>query len=168
MRLALTLSIICLSVASFTTTAQARLPDGAAAADRAEVLKVLNAFFVAMRARDGDAIRKLVLPKTEFAWLGRPANGGSPIIQESIEEFIPQAQAAQEPWLERVWSPTVHVNNGVAVVWAPYDFYRGAAFSHNGTDCYVFLKTPGGWKIAGLSFTVEPSSKTLNPLGPPK
>jgi hypothetical protein len=168
MRVALVVSIVCLSFTGPTSAAEARVAATTAPTDRAAVLEVLNEFFAAMQARDGDTVRKLVLPKTEFAWLGRSANGGSSITQESIEEFIPEAQGAQAAWLERIWSPTVHVKNGVAVVWAPYDFYRGAVFSHNGTDCYVFLKTPGGWKIAGLSFTVEPGPKTFSPMGPPK
>jgi ketosteroid isomerase-like protein len=167
MRLVVGLSIICLSFTGVISAAEARVADDGAAADRTAVLKVVTSFFSAMRARDADAIRNLVQPKTQFVWI-KPSGGGPRIVQESIEEFIPEAQAAPEPWLERIWTPTVHVDNGVAVVWARYDFHRGETFSHNGTDCYVLLKTAAGWKIVSLTFTVEPGARSLNPMGPPK
>ena len=137
------------------------------ASERAAVLKVVDAFFSAMEARDADAIRKLYQPKTQFV-SGAPSKEGYALTQQSIEEFIPAAKQAPGAFLERTWSPEVLLDGRVAVVWARHDFHTGSKFSHNGRDCYVLLKTDQGWKIVSLVFSVEPAPHTENPAGPPK
>ena len=161
MKIALALSILCLSVGGIASAAETPR------ADRAAVLKVVNSFFEAMQARDVETIRNIYQPQTQFVWRV-PSPGGVNVQQGSVEAFIQDVEAAPQPFLERIWSPTVNIEGGVAVVWARYDFHRGAKFSHNGRDCYVLLKTSDGWKIVSLVFSVEPGVRTENPLGPPR
>ena len=44
----------------------------------------------------------------------------------------------------------VHIDNGMAMVWAPYGFYLGSKFSHCGIDSFQLARTTGGWKIIAL------------------
>jgi len=62
----------------------------------------------------------------------------------------------------------VRIDGPVATLWAPYDFYRGIEFSHCGTDAFQLAKTPDGWKVTLISYTVQmPPDCSTHPEGPP-
>jgi len=70
--------------------------------------------------------------------------------------------------VERGFDPVVHVQNQLATVWLPYDFYIDGELSHCGVDAFTLLRTNAGWRIASVSFTVEqPPDCSLHPGGPP-
>lgn len=138
----------------------------AADADRREVLALTQAFFDALAARDGAALRKLCLPEFRIQSI-RPAPGGTSVRSRSLEEVLEALASSREPQLERMWNPTVQVQGRIAVVWTPYDFHRNGTFSHSGTDTFTFLKTDSGWRIAALAYTVEPDRPSAHPSGPP-
>lgn len=163
MKPAIALIALSLIVASAPPASAAAPADPA----RAEVLGVVNAFFDAMKARDGEAIRRLYLPGATLV-AGRPSKAGYSVGQQSIEAFIPVAADAPEAFVERMWATDVRIDGRLAIVWARYDFHRGQAFSHNGRDVYVLMRTDAGWKIASLVFTVEPGPATEHPDGPPR
>ena len=57
-------------------------------------------------------------------------------------------------------------HGSMAVVWAPYDFYRGGNFSHCGVDNFELVKIDGKWRISGVLFTVEKEGCPTSPPGP--
>jgi len=136
------------------------------AQDKAAVLAVVQRFFDAMKTRDATVIAAVWEPHAQFA-VGAPGKDGYAASQETIEQLTSDLMKSPAGWLERMWNPTVHLEDRIAVVWGRYDFHVGDKFTHNGTDCYTLLKTDTGWKIVGLVFTVEPGPKTENPAGPP-
>ena len=136
-------------------------------AEKSAVLQVVQKFFVAMQARDAAGIAAVFQPNTQFA-VGAPGKDGYAAKQETIEELTAKVMKSPVGWLERMWNPTVLLDDRLAVVWARYDFHVGDKFTHNGTDCYTLLRTDTGWKIVGLAFTIEPGTKTENPAGSPR
>ena len=54
----------------------------------------------------------------------------------------------------------------IASVWTPYDFWVDGKFSHCGIDIFDLVKTAEGWKISGLTYTVERTGCAPSPLGP--
>jgi len=139
---------------------------GAADTDRQAVLVLAQAFFDALAAKDGPALRKHCLADARILSI-RPAPAGAAVRSRSLEEDITALTASREGLLERMWSPTVQVQGRIATVWAPYDFHRDGVFSHSGIDTFTFLKTDYGWKIAALAYTVEPDRPSAHPAGPP-
>ena len=70
--------------------------------------------------------------------------------------------------VERGFSPTVHLQGGLASVWLPYDFYIDGVWSHCGVDSFTLLHTADGWRIASIAWTVEqPPDCEKHPDGPP-
>ena len=68
---------------------------------------------------------------------------------------------------ERYWSPTVLVRGSIAVVWAPYEFWRDGKTSHCGVDVFDFVKVDGTWRVANGMWTVEPEAcEELRPSDP--
>lgn len=59
---------------------------------------------------------------------------------------------------ERYWSPNVMIRGGIAVVWAPYEFWIDGETSHCGVDVVDFVKTDGEWLVSNAMWTVEPKA----------
>lgn len=135
--------------------------------EKAAVLAVVQRFFDALHTRDGEGLRATCQPGAQLT-SGRPADGGYVLRQRAVEADIAQLAAAKEVWLERMWSPTVHLQGRIAMVWTRYDFHRDGKLSHNGTDCFTLLRTDAGWKIVCAAYSVEPGAQTEHPAGPPK
>jgi len=61
----------------------------------------------------------------------------------------------------------VQVRGNLAQVWTEYDFHLDGKFTHCGIDAFTLVRVNGDWKIAGTSYTVEPTGCKPSPLGPP-
>ena len=60
------------------------------------------------------------------------------------------------PGREVYWKPTVLIQDGIAVVWTPYQFERDGKRSHCGIDVFNLVQIDGAWRIASVMYTVEP------------
>ena len=150
-------------LALFLTPASAH----AQASDEDAVIAAVQQLFDAMAARDTLAARTVLLPEGRFISI-RDTGDGPRIGSSSHREFLDQLAMPGDDWLERFWNPTLLIHGRMAVVWTQYDFYRNGAFSHCGIDAFSLLKTTDGWKIAGVTYTVEPAGCPESPLGPPR
>ena len=90
--------------------------------------------------------------------IAAPGPDGRPQITR--RPFDPKAPAAgQRPVSrERYWDPTVLVRGSIAVVWAPYEFWRDGKTTHCGIDVFDLVKQDGTWRVANIMFTVEPEA----------
>jgi len=62
--------------------------------------------------------------------------------------------------------PTVLIRGGIAVVWAPYEFWIDGETSHCGIDVVDFVKIGGTWLVSNSMWTVEPDACAgLRPAG---
>ncbi len=158
MRFALIPVIVLISVAG----ANAQPQD----AEKAAVLATVQAFFDTMTARDVDGARKILQPQGRFHAM-RMRDGKPEVRAFSNEEYLADLKASQRRMRERIWDTVVQVNDLIATVLAPYDFWIDGKLSHCGVDAFDLIKTTEGWKLAGGAYTVvtkcEPS-----PLGPLK
>ena len=147
-------------------------PAGAqgATSDSAAVVSVVQRLFDAMSKRDTVAARALLLPGSQFISV-RPAAGNAPAAtprRQADTTFLRSLAAGRERLLERFWSPVVKVHGPLAEVWTPYDFHTDGKFSHCGIDAFTLLRTPSGWQIASIVYTVESTGCAASPLGPPR
>ncbi len=140
--------------------AAAQAPDG----EQQAVIRAVERTFEAMAARDAAALRKLLLPDARFHAV-RPDGA---LAVSSMDEFITRISSASATPLERMWNPVVLLSGRLAALWAEYDFHRGGQFSHCGVDAVTLVKTPEGWKITGIAYTVEKEKCPPSPLGPPR
>ena len=134
--------------------------------DRQQILDVVQKFFDTLAAKDVEAMKALVLPGTPITVL-RPTPDGPAIRRRVVEDDHRSLPASPEMLLERMWNPTVLVQGRIATVWTPYDFHREGRFSHSGIDVFTLVFTEGRWRIASLTYTVEPDLPSAHPAGPP-
>ncbi len=154
------LALVCaLSLAAGPALGQDRDPA------EAEVLAAVQALFDAMAAGDSTAAADVLL--AEGVYFAAASRDGEPVHEAAPQGDFPGRVAAQSaPWIERMWDVTVLVHDPIAVVWTPYDFHVGEEFSHCGVDAFSLLRTPTGWKIAGIVFTREREGCPESPIGP--
>lgn len=124
------------------------------------VLASIDALFAAMASHDVAAARKLLVPGASFVVL--KANGS--VAMERDLDFLQALGSQKDEWRERIWHPQVLVQGNLAQVWAPYDFHLDGKLSHCGIDSFSLVKDGSGWRIAGISYSVQTQGCAPSPL----
>lgn len=125
----------------------------AATPEEDAVLAPIHAMFAGMSARDADAIRKPTIPGGTMVLM----RDGKP-VQITFEDFAtrvakPAKEQPQQKIEERIHDPLIRIDNDLAVVWAPFDFYVDGKVSHCGTDLFNMVRQNGEWRIASVADT---------------
>jgi hypothetical protein len=131
-----------------------------------KVLQVVQRFFDAMAARNPVACRATLAPEGQLQALKETAAGAA-VSYKTLGDFAAGLSTWKERPLERIWNPTVLVQDRIATVWAPYDFHRDGKFSHSGIDVFTLMRAGDDWKIVSLAFTMQPHVPSQHPAGPP-
>jgi hypothetical protein len=135
---------------------------------RAEVLVTIRAALSTLGDRNVEAHRELFLPEATITAVS-VRDGERTTQVRTLEESINSIAAVTVPMVERIWDPEVRVDGGVAIAWAPYDFYINDSFSHCGHDAFQLVRTDRGWRLSSIVYTVEqPPDCELHPDGLPR
>jgi hypothetical protein len=120
--------------------------------DEEAVVATVQKVFDGMAAHDAAMIRSTMLPDARFHAVrddGKPSS-------TAAEDFAGRISGAQGTLLERfTGKPQVAIRGRIAQLWAEYEFVRDGKFGHCGIDTVTLFKTPDGWKIATLVYTME-------------
>jgi hypothetical protein len=128
-------------------------PLPAQSAEERAVMAVVQQLFDGMREKDTTRMRATLHPEARLVTTG--VREGVPVVGlVSPSQWlagIPNAGAARLD--ERLRHPVVHLDMGLASVWAEYTFYLGDRLSHCGVDLFHLVKTAEGWRIIDLADT---------------
>lgn len=136
------------------TTAQQPDVTAGAAADREAVIAAVQSLFDAMRTRDTSALKAAFTPAAQLVSIRSVPGSPARFQTQPLAAFVSAVGNAPEALIERMWDPRVEIAGDIASLWAPYEFRRGASFSHCGHDAVHLVRTAEGWKITGISYTV--------------
>ena len=131
------------------------------------IIKTIDKFFLAINTSDAELTRQLVLPDAMNYTVGENQDGQWQLRSIPQTYYLDQSNYGPEKITERYWSPTLLIDNHIAVFWAPYDFYIDGEFSHCGIDAFDLVKVDDTWKIGNASWTRQKIGCTLHPDGPP-
>ncbi len=134
--------------------------------EQAEALAAVQAFFDGLGA-GVEALRETRLDEGLVTRL-RERDGEWGWEIQTFAEMDAGLAANDAQLLERMWDATVLVHGPLAQVWTPYDFYVDGEFSHCGVDSFTLIKTPEGWTVSSVAYTVEMTGCEPSPLGPPR
>ena len=159
-RAQLTCCTILCAIASVSCAVEAQTP-------RDSVIATVQEFFRTMEANDATGAARILTP--DGLAYATQSRGDSVIVRSrSFQSHLDRLREGRDVILERMWNPVVQVHQTVAMVWTPYDLYVNGKFSHCGIDVFTLVKERDGWKVANVSYTVEPTGCTPSPLGPPR
>ena len=130
-------------------------------APQREALGAVDALFAAMAKQDVDASRRLILPGARFVVV---LPDGTVKI-ESDTGYLDKLGKHKEAFRERIWDARVTVQGNLAQVWAPYDFHLDGKLSHCGIDSFSLARNADGWRVVGVSYTVQKVGCAPSPLG---
>lgn len=135
--------------------------------EEAAVLDAMDRYMTAISENDFEAMAALETPDgMTYQW--RPStDGGMHVTAYPFAYWRDPAQDDGSVYRERYWAPTVLIRGGIAVVWAPYEFWTDGETSHCGVDVMSFAKVEGTWLVANGMWTVEPEAcAELRPADP--
>jgi hypothetical protein len=155
----LILLVLAIVVSATPLRAQSARPT----AEEVAVLAVIDRFMQAITTSDAAALAALRLDERAMTTMARPVAGGG----IGIARRAPSMDVLPKGLRERYWDPTVLVRGSIAVVWAPYEFWRDGKTTHCGVDVFDLVKQEGAWRIAHTMYTVEPDAcPELRPADP--
>ena len=125
-----------------------------------EVLASVDRLFSAMATHDVAASRKLLVPGASFVVMKPDGT----VAMEHDTDFLEALATKKGEWRERIWEPQVMVQGGLAQVWAPYDLHLDGKLSHCGIDSFSLVHGADGWRIAGISYSVQKQNCAPSPL----
>ncbi|MBE9465600.1 nuclear transport factor 2 family protein [Dyadobacter sp. UP-52] len=120
------------------------------AAVRASVDKL----FDGMRSGDSSVVRSVFIPQSTLTSVSTNAKDSVMTHVSKTDDFVAAVgKPHTEKWDERIYDVKISVDGPMAIVWAPYKFYRGETFSHCGVNVFTMIKTKSGWKINSITDT---------------
>jgi len=156
------LLVFAAALASRTHPARAQTNDGESKA----VIAVADSLLAALSGGDRTTLKRLTLDSSVVGGAG---------VRDGAERLslrtwgLYTAAEGTATFTERGFDATARVQDHLAVVWMPYDLYRGDAWSHCGVDTFTLMKSEGRWRVAALIYTIEqPPACRKHPSGPPK
>jgi uncharacterized protein YceK len=152
--------VVLVLLSGFGATIQAaqNATAGHQSAEEKAVLEAMDSFMTAISESDHAALAAMQMPDSmSFQW--RPKKGGGMHITSHPQSYWSDPSKDDgRVYRERYWSPSVMIRGGIAIVWAPYEFWVDGQTSHCGVDVLDFVKLDGSWLVANAMWTVEPEA----------
>jgi hypothetical protein len=116
------------------------------AAETQAVLAPFQAVLDGVAQRNHEMVRKQLLTGGTAALIR-----DGKILQLHFDAFVERLPTTGTEKLEEVMhNPIVHVDDDIAVVWAPYTFTIDGRLDHCGTDIVTMARRDGRWLISSV------------------
>ncbi len=150
--------LVLLSTAAVAAPPVPTAPAGKPSNDETAVLTAMDRYVTAISANDIQTMAAMQTPEG-MTYRARAAEGGVwEVTARPNSYWVDPSSVDGHAHRERYWSPTVMIRGGIAVVWAPYEFWIDGKTSHCGMDVFDFVKIDGAWRISNAMWTVEPKA----------
>lgn len=112
------------------------------------VRQVIHQFFDAMRNTDTARLRELLTPNVIFQTIRSHRDGTVTTDNESVDAFLKSIALLKVGQAdERIEFSSIQIDNNLAAVWTPYQFYFNGQFSHCGVNSFTLVRSSSQWKI---------------------
>jgi len=120
-----------------------------------EIRKIVDKLFEGMKSGDSAMVRSVFLPENSFTSISKNSQDSVIVRNEgNANGFIKAVGTPHaEIWDEQIYDVNIKTDGPMAIVWAPYKFYRGKTFSHCGVNVFTLIETAKGWKIKEITDT---------------
>jgi len=131
-------------------------PRSADDADTKAILATIDALFAAFESGDAAVMLRHVYPDGRVTASGRRGDGTTTLRPQSWTQFA-ERLTPQRAFQERIANPVVHVDQDIALVWAPFVVRTGGKVSNCGIDHFDLVRDSGAWKVMNLTFSSRPA-----------
>lgn len=118
--------------------------------DSVAVVQVIQNMFTAMKTSDTNLLKTCFSPTSILQTIANK-NGVIEIKNQSLQDFINSIGKQPSGALdERIIMDKLLIDDHLASVWTPYQFYYKSTYSHQGANSFQLVKGNDGWKIQYL------------------
>ncbi len=111
------------------------------------VKAVITKLFTAMKGSDAASLKECFADSAILQTITRAGK----IRNESVAAFASQISTLPKDSAdERITFETIKIDDALAIVWTPYQFYYAGKFSHCGVNSFQLVRLNGAWKIQYL------------------
>ena len=121
-------------------------------ADTNAVLVPVNALFAAFEVGDAATMLRHVYQDGRVTASGTRGDGASNLREQSWTQFAARIKP-DSAFQERIADPTIHIDDDIAMVWAPFVVRVGGKVSNCGVDHFDLVRERGAWKVMNLTFS---------------
>jgi len=107
---------------------------------------VVEELFRGMKQGDAGRMSALFHPDVRLVTTSAGPEGPRASVV-AVARWLESVGASERELDERIHNVQVHVDQGLASVWADYDLYVDGALSHCGVDAFHLVRTTDGWRI---------------------
>jgi SnoaL-like domain len=119
-----------------------------------QVRAVVDKMFSSMLKKDTSALHQCFIPGVQLMTYAHDAKGNYMAKYATIYDFLRQIILIGDTEIEEVMTGwQCYIDEGMATVWAPYEFFYDGKFSHCGVNSMQLMKVKGEWKITQISDT---------------
>lgn len=117
-------------------------------AQNQEIKSTITTFFEGFHSRDSAKIKSVCSDNMILQSIAESPNENS-LSEESLSEFYHSIATIPKEikFSEKILSYSIQVDGPMAVVWAPYEFYKNGILSHTGVNVFTLFKKDDSWKI---------------------
>lgn len=117
-----------------------------------EIQSVIASLFNGMREADSSKVSHVFYSKAVLMTSSIDKEGKQQMKQGDLKRFITAVGTPRtDLWDERLSDTLIRVDDGIAHVWTPYEFYVNDQFSHCGVNSFQLARNGAGqWKIIHL------------------
>ena len=115
------------------------------------VKQVINTMFAAMKTGNGKAVQDCFADSAVLQTIVVNKSGNVKVKNESILNFAAMISIMPNDSAdERIVFETIKIDDNLASVWTPYQFYYAGKFSHCGVNSFQLVRINGIWRIQYL------------------
>ncbi|MEM0991522.1 MAG: nuclear transport factor 2 family protein [Bacteroidota bacterium] len=122
---------------------------------KAAILQPIQQLFEGMANKDTLLMKSVFHTDASLSTTYTDKAGKAQYKAEKIDNFITSIGKipAEQQLEERILDYQVKVDDNLAVVWTPYEFYLNGNFSHCGVNAFTLFKAETGWVITAITDT---------------
>lgn len=121
-------------------------------AQEKEIRATIDKMFKAMSEGDTASLRACFIPSPQLMTFAYDAKGNPRVKAETINNFINGVSTLEGEIIEeRLMGWHILIDDGLASVWTPYEFYFDNKFHHCGVNNFQLVKIQGVWKISNIT-----------------
>ncbi|TAH07767.1 MAG: hypothetical protein EAZ12_08375 [Sphingobacteriia bacterium] len=115
------------------------------------VKATISRLFEAMLEADGNKLKSCFTDSAFLQTITQDKAGKDIVKNDEVATFVKQISGIPKGLAdERIVFGVVKVDGPLAIVWAPYQFFRNGVFSHCGVNSFQLVRLHNEWKIQYL------------------